>query len=710
MGTKDVYRSRRVHLHSTSPAYVGSVMTTSRFSDDRYINREISWLDFNERVLALAEDPRTPLLERAKFLAIFTSNLDEFYMVRVAGLKRQIDAGISTRSPDGRSPREQLALIGERVQPLVRRHVELFHQVVLPELNACDIHVKRWAELDDVQRKELDEMSAERIFPILTPLAVDPSHPFPYISNLSLNLAVLVRDPISEREHFARVKVPPLLPRFVELSTEAIFVPLEDVIAADLGRLFPGMEVLEHHTFRVTRNADLEVDDDGAEDLLQALEEELRKRRFSPAVRLECEQDMPSRVLDLLLRELQITEADVHAVDGPLDLSGLWDLYRLDRPDLKDESYQPVTHPELTAPDDSDTDMFEVVRNQDVLLHHPYHSFTTSVQRFIEQAATDPDVLAIKQTLYRTEGQSQIVDALAAAAQAGKQVVVVVEIKARFDEQNNIQWARMLERAGCHVVYGMVGLKTHSKICLVVRQEGGGLRRYLHVGTGNYNAHTSRLYEDIGLLTSDDVLGADISDLFNYLTGYSRQKSYRRLLVAPHGLRQRLCRMIDREAQLASENGHGRIIIKCNSIVDPEIVDALYRASQAGVDVDLVVRGICTLRPGVEGLSMNIRVRSILGRFLEHSRVFYFANGEDPEFFIGSADVMQRNLDRRVEVMVRIDSIPLMASLRDIIVTLLGDEIDHWQLRADGHWQRTEMSDPQDVQRTFIERATLATS
>lgn len=683
-------------------------MTLSRFSYDRYINRELSWLDFNERVLALAEDTDIPLLERAKFLAIFASNLDEFYMVRVAGLKRQVDAGLSSRSPDGRTPREQLALIAERTLPLVDRHVRLFHDSVLPLLTDQEIHVKRWAKLEDSQQKELDEFFVERVFPVLTPLAVDPSHPFPYISNLSLNLAVLVRDPASEKERFARVKVPPLLPRFIDLSSEALFVPLEDVIAANLEKLFPGMEVIEHHAFRVTRNADLEVDDDGAEDLLQALEEELRKRRFSPAVRLECEQDMPPHVLDLLMRELQITEADVHTLQGPLDLSGLWDLYKLDRPELKDEAHHPVSHPDLASPDESPVDIFEVLGHKDVLLHHPYYSFATSVQRFVEQAAADPHVLAIKQTLYRTEGKSGIVDALAAAAQAGKQVVVVVEIKARFDEQNNIQWARMLERAGCHVVYGMIGLKTHSKLCLVVRLEGHRLKRYLHAGTGNYNATTSRLYEDVGLLTSDDTLGADISDLFNYLTGYSRQTRYRRLLVAPHGLRERLQAMIDREAQHASNGTGGRIIIKCNSIVDPDIVDALYRASQAGVDIDLIVRGICTLRPGIEGLSTNISVRSILGRFLEHSRIFYFANGSGPEFYIGSADIMQRNLDRRVETVVRIDSVALMASLRDILVTALGDEVDHWRLTPEGRWARTSLPSPIDVQKTFIERATIA--
>jgi polyphosphate kinase len=674
---------------------------------DRYINRELSWLDFNARVLSLAEDRQTPLLERAKFLAIFAGNLDEFYMVRVAGLKRQLAAGLARTSPDGLGPRDQLQQIGTMVLPLAERHSALFTQVVLPELHAQGVHVHRWGELDELQRKELDEFFAQRIFPVVTPLAVDPSHPFPYISNLSLNLAVLVKEPDSNFTRFARVKVPPLLPRFVELTTDALFVPLEDVIAANLGKLFPGMEILEHHAFRVTRNADLEVDDDGAEDLLEALEEELRKRRFSPAVRLECEKDMPEHVLELLTRELQITPEDVHRLPGPLDLSGLWDLYGIDRADLKDEPFSPVTHPLLSTSDDMPPDVFSVLKSHDLLLHHPYQSFTSSVQRFVEQAANDPSVLAIKQTLYRTEGKSGIVDALTEAAQAGKQVVVLVEIKARFDEQANITWARTLERAGCHVVYGVAGLKTHCKLCLVVRQETDRLRRYVHIGTGNYNATTARIYEDLGVLTSDDVLGADVSDLFNFLTGYSRQTRFRRLVVAPHGLRKRFQRMIEEEAQRAHNDGSGRIIIKCNSVVDPAIIDTLYRASRAGVQIDLIVRGMCALRPGVTGMSENIRVRSILGRYLEHSRVFYFQNGGENDYYIGSADLMERNLDRRVEALLHVDDAALRRQLKLLLDDLLDPSICRWDLGSDGRWTAATQPEgyPTDVQKTLMSKA-----
>ncbi|MPZ70312.1 MAG: RNA degradosome polyphosphate kinase [Actinobacteria bacterium] len=672
---------------------------------DRFINRELSWLDFNARVLTLAEDSGIPLLERAKFLAIFASNLDEFYMVRVAGLMRQVEAGVSRVSPDGLGPTEQLKWISDKSLSLVERHTQIFLEDVLPALNDKDIHVKRWGELDDLQRKELDELFRHRIFPVVTPLAVDPSHPFPYISNRSLNLAVLVREPGTSDTRFARVKVPALLPRFVELSSEALFVPLEDVIAANLGKLFPGMDVLEHHAFRVTRNADLDLDDDGAEDLLQALEEELRKSlRFSPAVRLECERGMPDRILELLMRELQISRDDVHTLMGPLDLSGLWDLYALDRPDLKDEPFKPVTPAALVTADDSPADVLTVMRREDLLLHHPYQSFTTSVQRFVEQAAHDPAVLAIKQTLYRTEGQSAIVDALAEAAQAGKQVLVLVEVKARFDEQANIQWARMLEHAGCHVVYGVVGLKTHCKLCLVVRQESDGLRRYVHLGTGNYNAGTARLYEDIGLLTANDSMGADVSDLFNFLTGYSRQTRYRRLVVAPHGLRGHFKSLIQREIEHATTGSAGRIIIKCNSVVDPELIDDFYAASQAGVEIDLIVRGISALRPGVAGMSDNIRVRSILGRFLEHSRVFYFGNGGDDDYYIGSADLMQRNLDRRVEALISIDAHPAKEALGAFLDLQLDARIERWELLPDGTWNRARGDEFRDVQKVLMGR------
>ena len=674
--------------------------------EDRYINRELSWLDFNARVLTLAEDSLTPLLERVKFLAIFANNLDEFFMVRVAGLKRQVAARVINRSPDGLTPSEQLTAISERLGPMIQHHASLFLDDVLPSLGKADVHILRWKELDDTQREELNALFHKQIFPVVTPLAVDPAHPFPYISNLSVNLAVLVQDPISQAVRFARVKVPPLLSRFVGLSSGNVFVPLEDVIAANLDQLFPGMHVVERSIFRVTRNADLEVDDDGAEDLLQALEEELRKRRFSPAVRLEVEEGTSERVLQLLRKELQVSEEGVHVLPGPLGLSGLWDLYSMERPELKDPPFHPVTPPLLQAQDEAPPDLFEVLQDQDILVQHPYESFSTSVQRFVEQAANDPKVLAIKQTLYRTSGEGSIIDALAQAAQAGKQVVVLVEIKARFDEQANIDWARTLERAGCHVVYGLVGLKTHCKLCLVVRQEDGHLRRYVHIGTGNYNSRTARLYEDFGLFTANDLMGADVSDLFNQLTGYSRQTDYRRLIVAPHGMRDRVIAMIEREASLATPERPGRIVMKMNALVDVDVIEALYKASSAGVRVDLIVRGICSLRPGVPGLSDNIRVRSILGRFLEHSRVLFFRGEQTGEFYIGSADMMQRNLDRRVEVLIRIDAPELKSRLQSIFSLLLSDDIDAWELAGDGLWTRLEHGERPliDVQSELMER------
>jgi polyphosphate kinase len=677
-------------------------------STEKYINRELSWLDFNERVLTLAEDPFTPLLERAKFLAIFAANLDEFYMVRVAGLKRQQAAGLTSRSPDGSTPTEQLDRIASKVVPMVERHARLFSDEMMPGLGKDGIEMLRWGELEDDQRTELEELFTKQIFPVLTPLAVDPAHPFPYVSNLSLNLAVLVSDPSDERARFARVKVPPLLPRFVALSDEGTFVPLEDVIAANLGKLFPGKEVVEHHAFRVTRNADLEVDDDGAEDLLEALEEELRKRRFSPAVRLEVESSMPKHVLDLLMRELQIDDPDVHSLPGPLDLTSLWELYGLKKPDLKDDPFPPVTHPALVTGDDTLPNMFDVLKNQDVLIHHPYDSFTTSVQHFIEQAAADPSVLAIKQTLYRTSGESPIVDALIEAAEYGKQVVVVVELKARFDERANIKWARTLERAGCHVVYGLVGLKTHCKLALVVRQEGDRLARYVHFGTGNYNPKTARIYEDLGFLTNDSQLGADISDLFNYLTGYARQPTFRSMIVAPNGMRERIVVLIGKEADRARSGSPGRIVMKLNSLVDETIIDALYDASQAGVEIDLIVRGICALKPGVPGLSETVRVRSILGRFLEHSRILFFDNGGDPALYIGSADMMHRNLDRRVEALVRVTSVDAKARLTSMLDLALADNSSAWTLDGNSNWTRLTPTNGQpiiDLQKELMRRA-----
>ena len=675
-----------------------------------YLNRELSYLRFNDRVLELAEDRSLPLLERVKFLAIVAANLDEFYMVRVAGIKRQQSAGLQTPSADGLTPTQQLQMIAEQAGPLVERCCHLANGELLPALFEAGIKVQRWAELTDVQRVELDNVFTDRIFPILTPLAVDPGHPFPYISNRSLNLAVFIHDDIEDKTHFARVKVPPLLPRFMSV-TGGSYVPIEDVIAANLGDLFPGMRIMESHVFRVTRDAELEVDDEGAEDLLEALEEELTRRRFSKATRLEIERGMPEHLRQMLMRELQVGKEDVFEIDGLVDLSALFELQASGRPDLKDPPFQPVNPPELQSVDDNQPDIFAVLRQTDVLVHHPYESFANSVQLFIEQAAADPDVLAIKQTLYRTSGQSAIVDALIEAAEEGKQVVVLVEIKARFDEVNNINWARTLEQAGCHVVYGLVGLKTHCKLCLVVRNEGDRVRRYVHVGTGNYNPATARIYEDIGLLTADERLGADVGSLFNYLTGHSRQESYDSMIVAPHEMRTRMISLIERETAAAREGREGRIIFKMNNLVDEKIIDALYEASQAGVSVDVIARGICSLRPGVPGLSDNIRVRSIVGRYLEHSRVYSFANGGEAEIYIGSADMMHRNLDRRVEVLVRVESERAKARLFDTLNVALADNTNAWTMSGNGDWTRVT-ADPDSaergLQKELMERASSA--
>ncbi len=675
--------------------------------EDRYFNRELSWVDFNERVLALAEDASQPLLERVKFLAIFAGNLDEFYMVRVAGLKRQVEAGLSSRSSDGMTPRNQLAALAEKLEPLVHRHDRLFLDEILPALGKEGIDILRWSDLEDGQRDEINEVFRDQIFPVLTPLAVDPGHPFPYISSLSLNLAVIINEPASDRSHFARVKVPPLLPRFIELSVGEVFVPIEDVIAANLDQLFAGMNVVDHFYFRVTRNADLEVNDDGAEDLLLALEEELRKRRFSPAVRLEIEESMPDHVLDLLRRELEVGEEDVHKLAGPLDLTGLWDLYGIERPELLHPLFLPTTEPDLQLSEDGGSKIFDVLQRKDILLHHPYDSFATSVETLVEQAASDPDVLAIKQTLYRTSGDSPIVNALIDAAQAGKQVVVLVEIKARFDERANINWARALEQAGCHVVYGLVGLKTHAKLCLIVRQEKNKLRRYVHVGTGNYNPKTARLYEDLGLLTTHPEIGAEVSHLFNFLTGYSRHSQFRWILVGPHGLREQIVSLIEREVVLHTPERPGYVSMKLNSLVDEELIDALYTASQAGVKVDLMIRGMCSLKPGVRDLSDNITVRSILGRFLEHSRIFYFRHAGQDDFFIGSADMMRRNLDRRVEAVVSVKEKRLKDRLKEILRLSFADNSAAWELNGEGHWNKLEPGDDEviNLQEELMRRA-----
>ncbi len=654
--------------------------------DVRILNRELSWLSFNERVLTLAAEPATPLLERAKFLAIFAHNLDEFFQVRVAGLMEQRAAGLGPTTPDGMSPGEQLQHIRPVVEDLYAEQSRIFHDEIAPDFEAAGIRFSDWSDLDDDDREWLVDEFEERVLPVLTPLAVDPAHPFPYISNLSLNLAVRVRDPATGETRFARVKVPPILPRFVVMPDGERFVPLEQVIAAHLDRLFRGMEVVEHHVFRVTRNADLVVEEEEAGDLLQAIESELTRRRFGRVVRLEVEPTIPEAVLDLLVRELAIDPADVIVSRGPLDLSGLWALHELDRPDLKDEPFSTTTQPRLASTAGEPVDLFAAIAAGDILVQHPYDSFTTSVQAFVEQAARDPDVLAIKQTLYRTSGPgSPIVRALLEAAEEGKQVVALVELKARFDEEANIEWARTLEEAGVHVAYGVVGLKTHTKIALVVRAEGATVRRYAHVGTGNYNDRTARIYEDLGLFTADPDVGADLTDLFNVLTGYSRQERFAKVLVAPGSLRDRLLELIERE----TEAPDGRIVIKANAVVDQEITEALYRASRAGTSIDLIVRGICCLRPGVPGLSDNIRVRSVVGRYLEHSRIYRFGSerrGRD--YFIGSADLMTRNLDHRVEAVVPIESPPLQARLEEILQVLLADTALAWELRPDGSWHK----------------------
>jgi polyphosphate kinase len=669
---------------------------------DRFLDREDSWLRFNQRVLELAEDASLPLLERTRFLAIFASNLDEFFMVRVAGLKRRIAAGVAVRAASGHLPREVLESIWAGTSELMSRHARLFGNEIVPALNAEGIELVRWEDLDRDEQKFCKRLFKERVFPVLTPLAVDPAHPFPYISGLSLNLAVLVRNPKTGKEHFARVKVPPIFSRFVALGNQR-FVPLEDVISEHLKRLFPGMEVLQVHTFRVTRNEDLEVEEDDAENLLAALEKELLRRKFGPPVRLEVEESIDDRVLELLVSELGVSAEEVFRLPGPLDLRGLHDIADLDREDLKYAAFVPTTHRLLAEVETaSPVDVFKAARRNDVLLHHPYDSFATSVQRFIEQAAADPHVLAIKQTLYRTSGDSPIIDALIDAAEAGKQVLVIVEIKARFDEQANIRWARKLEHAGCHVVYGLVGLKTHCKLAMVVRDEPEGIRRYTHIGTGNYNPKTARYYEDVGLITADETIGEDVAHLFNNLSGFSRNARYDQLLVAPDSVRDGLVDLIHAEVTHHLAGRPARIRFKANSIVDEAIVDALYLASQAGVPVQLLVRGICALRPGVPGLSETIEVRSVLGRFLEHSRIFCFENGGEPVAWIGSADLMHRNLDRRVEVLAKLPSEELVEEVGKIIELAFDADTSAWVLDGDGSWTRTDGT--VHVQEVLIER------
>jgi polyphosphate kinase len=653
------------------------------------LNRELSWIEFNARVLHEARDVRNPLLERVKFLAIFASNLDEFFQVRVSGLRRQAQASSTHHAPDGMTPVEQLAQIRVRVRELVAEHAATW-MAIREELATEGVEI---LDYDDVpeHHETLRRRFHDEIFPVLTPLAVDPGHPFPYISTLSLSIAVGLIDPEAGEKRFARVKIPPLLPRLFPVGRDK-FVLLDQVIEANLDELFRGMEIVETHLFRVTRDADIAIEEDEADDLLLAIEEEVRRRRFGEAVRLEVERSMPELTRSILLKGINVHEEDAFEVAGMLDLTALWQLVDIDRPDLKAPAYTPVVPQRLLPPDeDEPVDVFAQMRQADLFLSHPYESFTASVERFISQAADDPDVLTIKQTLYRTSGDSPIVQALIRAAEQGKQVVVLVEIKARFDEENNIVWARRLEQAGAHVVYGLVGLKTHSKVALVVRREGLGLRRYLHIGTGNYNSKTARLYTDLGMLSCREELGADVTDLFNVLTGLSRQRVFRRLLVAPMTLRGRIAELIERETALARAGSPARIVIKVNSLVDTPMIEALYEASKAGVDIDCIVRGACCLLPGLPGVSESIRVRSIVGEFLEHSRIFMFGNGGRAEWYIGSADLMERNLDRRVEVVTPIEDQEAQSRLSRIIEVMLADDRRSWQLKPDGTWVRTEV-------------------
>lgn len=660
---------------------------------DRFLDRELSWLDFNQRVLELAEDRSIPLLERVNFLSIFASNLDEFFMVRVASLKRRVATGIAVQSAAGFSPQEVLVRISERTRELQARHSRLFRDEISPALERHGVHVTHFGKLNEAQKKALHNYFQLNVFPVLTPLAVDPAHPFPYISGLSLNLAVVLRNPQSGSEHFARVKVPPLLPRFVEVEgAERTYVPLEDVMGEFLSELFPGMEVVKHHAFRVTRNEDLEVDEDEGENLLVQLEKELLRRRFGPPVRLEVAEDIDPQVLELLSRELDVEAHDIYHLPEPLDLRSLNAIAFLKYPELHFEPHQITTNRYLQSEDDEAADIFGALRQREVLVHHPYESFATSVQAFLEQAAADPQVLAIKQTLYRTSGDSPIVDALIDAAEAGKQVLALVEIKARFDEQNNIGWARKLEAAGVHVVYGIVGLKTHCKLSLVIRQEGNQLRRYCHIGTGNYNPKTARYYEDLGLLTSRQSVGEDLTKLFNQLSGFSSALAYQSLLVSPNGVRNGLTERVQREIEHKKAGRPARIRLKMNSLVDEQIIDQLYLASMAGVEVEVLVRGMCALKPGVPGLSETIKVHSVLGRYLEHSRIFYFENGGDPDIYIGSADMMHRNLDRRVEALVKITQTDQIKELRDLLDLGMSDKVSLWTLASSGSWHRQTTS------------------
>ncbi|MGH9172283.1 MAG: polyphosphate kinase 1 [Acidimicrobiales bacterium] len=694
-------------------------------SPERFLNREISWLDFAERLVELAEDTSIAVLERAKFIAIWSSGADEFFQVRVAGLKDQVAAGLQTQSPDGMTARSQLDAIGQKLRDQIKRLDRAYLDVIVPELAGAGVEICSWGQLDGDEQAALFAAFDRDIFPVLTPLAVGPGHPFPYISNLSLNIGVVVEDPEGGERRFARVKVPTLLPRFVQVGEGTRFVPLEELIAANLNKLFPEMAFGGYHVFRVTRNTDLALEEGEADDLLAAVELELRRRRFGRAVRLDVGPDMPHDIRELLEDELELTAKDVYEARAPLDLGQLWAMHGIDRSDLHDPPWVPRTPPRLATAGDGAVDLFSVLRERDVLVHHPYDSFKTSVEAFLNQAADDPNVLAIKQTLYRTSEDTAIVDALVRAAEQGKQVAALVELKARFDEQANIFWARQLEQAGVHVVYGLVGLKTHSKTCLVVRREEDGLRRYCHIGTGNYNSETASVYEDLGLFTSDPLIGADLTNLFNYLTGFGRPSDYQRIVVSPYGIRTWCIEQIGRQAAAGAE---GHITIKVNGLTDPDVIDALYAASQAGTKVELVVRGLCSIRAGVPGLSENITVRSIVGRFLEHSRIYRFGGAttelnesysgrREPRaspavaatYFIGSADLMERNLERRVEALAPVLDAELHARLDETLELNLADDTNSWQLQPDGTWWRVpcraNLSTQERLQALAVERS-----
>ena len=686
------------HLISTNPR-------------QRLIDRELSWLAFNERVLELAEDKSNPLLERCRFLSIFSSNLDDFFMIRVATLKRKLESGVTKANTAGYSPIELMSEISKKTQSLIQRQSECFQSDVRIKLAEVGISFIKWKEQDDEEKNYINKIFTDRIFPVLTPLAVDPAHPFPYISGLSLNLAVLVKKPDTNEELFARVKVPSSLPRFIQTKEfgSTRFITIEQVIIANLHQLFPGMEIEDYYTFRLTRNADLELEEEESENLLVSMEAELLRRKFGPPVRLEVPVDIKPGLLERLKIELSIKEEDISRYKEPLDLTGLNIIADLDRPELKFAPFRNQIAKELREIDqDSNEEFFAAIRRNEILLHHPYDSFNSSVLRFLEAAATDPDVLAIKQTLYRTSGDSPIVNALIEAAEAGKQVLAVIEIRARFDEQANVRWARKLEDVGVHVVYGLVGFKTHAKLSLVVRQEGSVVRRYCHVGTGNYHPKTARMYEDLGMLSADNQLGEDLNILFNQLSGFAPQSTYNRLLVAPRTIRPGLLEKINREIENKKAGKHAFIRLKLNSLLDEEFVEALYLASMAGVEIDLVVRGICAILPGIPGVSENIRVRSVLGRFLEHSRIFHFANGGDDEIYIGSADLMERNLNRRVESLAKISRDEHKKELIKIFDLYLSSKTAAWHLLPDGKWLRVNQ-DPNGAPLAELQRVMIDT-